>query len=82
MLTVVNHARRKRTAQLEVMGPAAWDITPRALDMALPPRGQVERPVTVRVPEAAEAQRYVLTTDVVVEGERLGELFDAIVDVV
>jgi len=81
-LTVVNHARRKRAAQLEVMGPEGWEITPKSFDAELPPRGQAEQQIVVRVPRAAEPRRYIFTTDVTLDGERYGELFDATVDVV
>jgi len=80
-LTVVNHARCTRAARLEVMGPAGWEIAPKFLEVELPPRAQVERQVVVRVPKTAAPRRYVFTTDVTMDGERFGELFDALVDV-
>jgi uncharacterized membrane protein len=63
------------------MGPAGWEIAPKAFDAELPPRGEVGQRITVRVPKKAGAGRYIFTTDVTVDGERFGELFDAIVDV-
>jgi hypothetical protein len=80
-LTVVNHARRRRTTQLEVMGPEGWDIAPKRFEAELPARGQIEQEISVRVPKSAEPRRYVFTTDVTLDGERFGELFDGMVDV-
>ena len=80
-VTVANHGRRPIEAHLRLCVPKRWKPDPTELTLEIPRRGKAAQHVEIAVPRRVREGRYVLTTDVTVDGRRYGELFDCLVDV-
>jgi hypothetical protein len=76
---VYNHASRPKQARLEMRAPAGWTSPPAATAM-IAPRTEGRIRFQLRAPASPERRRQVLGLAATVEGVRLGEFAEAIVD--
>jgi glyoxylase-like metal-dependent hydrolase (beta-lactamase superfamily II) len=76
---VYNHGSREKRARLEVRTPAGW-TTPQAATATLAPRNETGVQFVLRAPEQPSRRRHVLGLAATVDGVRLGEFAEGIVD--
>jgi glyoxylase-like metal-dependent hydrolase (beta-lactamase superfamily II) len=76
---VYNHASRPKQARLEMRAPAGW-TSPPAVTATLAPRTEGRIRFQLRAPASPARRRQVLGLAATVEGVRLGEFAEAIVD--
>jgi glyoxylase-like metal-dependent hydrolase (beta-lactamase superfamily II) len=80
---VRNYHASPMKAEVALVGPGEWTITPEVLTVSVPPRGSASKNVKVAIPRDwhPPGPRFAIVADVMCDGRYLGQITEAVVDV-
>jgi glyoxylase-like metal-dependent hydrolase (beta-lactamase superfamily II) len=79
---VQNYKPAAMKAEVAIVGPREWSISPDVLTIDIPARSKASKEVTVRIPKdwQAPGPRFAIAADVMCDGRYLGQITEAVVE--
>jgi hypothetical protein len=70
--------------EVSLVAPAEWRTEPDVLTLSIPPRAKTSGQVAISVPKGwqAHSPRFAIAADVVRDGKYLGQITEAVIEIV
>ena len=79
---VHNYKSAEMKAEVALVGPGDWTVSPNVLTLNVPPKSSLSKKVKVAIPKDwhPPGPRFAIAADVMCDGKYLGQITEAVVD--